>query len=68
MASAGWEADELIINASRLQETWAGAGFPWTIVTPSAGADSTYRPDVLYLQDLSPATEAFITAVRPLST
>ncbi len=67
MASAGWEADELIINASRLQETWAREqDFPVDDCNAILLEQiRRYRPDVLYLQDLSPATEAFITAVRP---
>lgn len=67
MASAGWEADELIINAPQLQEAWARE-HDFAIDDHNAillEQIRRYNPDVLYLQDLYPATEAFISAIRP---
>jgi radical SAM superfamily enzyme YgiQ (UPF0313 family)/SAM-dependent methyltransferase len=69
MASVGWEADELIINASQLQKAWAlEHGCPvdaYDVILFEQIRE--FKPDVLYLQDLSPATEAFIAAVRPFT-
>lgn len=67
MASAGWEADDLIINASLLQKTWA---MEHDFVHDNCNTIlleqiRSYCPDVLYLQDLSPASESFLTAIRP---
>ncbi len=63
---AGWRAEDLIINCTPLQKAWArengtkknGLGLVIEQLRSS-------KADVIYVQDLSISTKAFLSAVRP---
>lgn len=70
IAEAGWEAADLIVNAPYLQLTWArengcDLGDSRSIMLEQI---RRYRPDVIYLQDLSLAVTELLDAMRPFTT
>lgn len=67
LMAAGWKADDLILNVAPLQSAWAKerniAAENWFSLAIEQLA--CLRPDVVYLQDVSIASRAFIEAIRP---
>lgn len=67
MKQAGWRADDLIVNAPWLQKKWAEENGSSSTDCLSVMLDQIrqIRPDVVYIQDLSLATEPMLAAIRP---
>lgn len=67
LRAAGWKADDLILNVAPLQSVWAKEhNVAAESLSPIAIEQLVHlRPDVLYLQDISVASHAFIKAIRP---
>ncbi len=63
----GWDADDLIMNCAQVQTSWVlENNIPaQTHLDVLIAQIRHFHPEVLYLQDLSQATESFIAAVRP---
>lgn len=70
MRAAGWDADDVIVNCEALQFAWAAekglAAGDWAAVL--LAQVSEFKPDVVYLQDLSLASKELLQALRPLTT
>lgn len=66
LRSAGWEALDLIVNCEPLQVAWARerelAGHPLAVAVEQIRRESA---DVVYIHDMSIASEAFLDAIRP---
>lgn len=68
MTLAGWQAEDVIVNCTPLQEAWAreqdyrGQGQLLDIAIEQVRRQ---RPEVLYLQDLGLATKEFLARIRP---
>ncbi len=68
LKKAGWDAEDLIINCSLLQQAWARENnfHDYSDILEIAVEQIRQaKPDVIYFQDLSTATRDFLTAVRP---
>lgn len=62
----GWRAADLIANCQPLQEAWAREhSFRGQGLAILAEQIRRERPDVVYFQNLSLATEAFLAEIRP---
>lgn len=67
MTAAGWDSDDILFNCAELQAAWGREnGFP----ANDAGLIALeqirrFQPDVVYLQDLSLATTAFLEKLKP---
>jgi len=66
MISAGWDADDIVINCPELQSTW---GRENGLSCQDAGLIAIeqvrrFQPDVVYLQDLSLASSEFICCLK----
>jgi SAM-dependent methyltransferase len=67
MMSAGWQAEDVIVNCAPLQETWAreqGYRGHRQLMDIAIEQIRRRRPDVLYLQDLGLATREFVASIR----
>ena len=70
---AGWQAEDVVVNALPLQLAWATEnGVPTTVQgQPLSGIEvaaeqvARTRPDVVYVQDLNNTPAAFLDAIRP---
>ena len=66
LIGVGWQAEDVIVNASPLQAAWArehafqGEGFDVAVEQIRVS-----RPDVVYLQDLNLGNREFVEAIRP---
>jgi len=66
LRAAGWDASDLLANCAQVQQTWArenaflGNGFEIALEQIRR-----LRPNVVYIQDLSLATSAVLSAIRP---
>ena len=66
LEKAGWKADDIIINCAPLQEAWAReSGVAKNDQGIVIEKIRSTRPQVVYLHDLSVATDVFISAIRP---
>jgi ubiquinone/menaquinone biosynthesis C-methylase UbiE len=69
LRAAGWEAIDVIANCEPLQKEWGRErgldGPPLAIAVEQIRRE---RPDVVYLHDMSIASEAFVQAIRPFGT
>jgi len=69
LKKAGWNADDLIINCDPLQQAWAREhgfyNFSDNGLEIAIEQIRRAKPDVVYIQDLSIATNDFISAIRP---
>jgi len=64
----GWDAQDLIVNCGTLQQAWAREqNFSGEGLRIAVEQIRQLTPDVIYLQDLSLATPAFLEAIRPLT-
>lgn len=67
MEQHDWLAEDLFMNCAQLQKTWAlekqfpAQGYLDLLIEQIR----QFCPDVLYMQELSPATASFLEAVRP---
>ena len=68
----GWRAEEVIVNADRLQARWAGEhevelfGNIHDVRRQIAAAQvAHYRPDVLYVFEWNPLGDAFLADIKP---
>jgi SAM-dependent methyltransferase len=69
LAQAGWVADDVIANCGPLQSAWAreaGIAAP-DYLDVLIEQLKRLRPQVIYLQDLSLATTAILSRLRPLA-
>lgn len=65
---AGWDADDLIVNCAPLQQAWTRENdFRCSVINLEIAVEQIrrVRPQAVYLQDLSLATEVFLSAIRP---
>lgn len=73
LSRAGWEADDIIVNAPPLQQAWARQagialeqdGRRMTALEIAALQVSVAKPDVVYVQDLNNTPAALLDAIRP---
>lgn len=66
LKSAGWTAQDLIVNAGPLQSAWAREyGCDKQGVAVAIEQIRRAKPSVVYLQDLNLATAEFVSAIRP---
>ena len=71
LKSAGWQAEDLIVNCTPLQEAWAreeGYRAHGRLLDIAIEQIRRRRPEVLYLQDLGLATKEFLACIRPYVT
>ena len=71
MTLAGWQAEDVIVNCTPLQEAWAreqGYRGHRQLMDIAIEQVRRRRPEVLYLQDLGLATKEFLTSIRPYAT
>lgn len=64
----GWQAEDLIINCSQLQQAWSRENHG--IATDLGIAVDQIKskcPDIVYLQDLNIASADFLTTIRPFT-
>ncbi len=67
MRAAGWDAEDLIVNAESLQAAWAAehGADPQDLAAILLAQIEQFAPDVVYLQDLSIATTELLAQIRP---
>lgn len=66
MADAGWMAFDVIANCAHIQMAWAQEnGFEGDLISVLVEQMQRLRPDVIYLQDLSMATQDLLERLRP---
>lgn len=68
MGLAGWHAEDVIVNCTLIQETWAreqGFRSHGQLLDITIEQIRQKRPEVLYLQDLGLATKEFLSCIRP---
>jgi len=66
LRAAGWDAADLILNCSPLQQTWARENvFHGSLEEIAVEQVRRAKPDVVYLQDMHSASRDFIAAIRP---
>ncbi|MDD5434034.1 MAG: glycosyltransferase, partial [Nitrospira sp.] len=66
LKKAGWEADDLIVNCTPLQEAWAREeNFKGHSLNIAVEQIRGSKPEVVYIQDLSLCTREFLSAIRP---
>ena len=68
MTLAGWQAEDVIVNCTPLQEAWAreeGYRGHGQLLDIAIEQIRRRRPEVLYLQDLGLATKEFLASIRP---
>jgi len=63
---AGWDADNIVVNCSDLQDAWAHEiGISKHGLEVAVEQIERLRPQVTYIQDLGIATSEFLQAIRP---
>jgi SAM-dependent methyltransferase len=66
LRTAGWESSDIIVNCEPLQGAWGRergiAGHPFAIAVEQIRQES---PDVVYIHDISIASETLLQAIRP---
>jgi SAM-dependent methyltransferase len=66
LKKAGWNAEDLIINCSPLQQAWAKEnGCSGSDLDIAVEQIRRMKPQVVYLQDISVGTRDFLSAIRP---
>lgn len=70
LKKVGWDAEDLIINCQPLQEAWAKENSfsnYSNILEIAIEQIKRKKPRVVYFQDISIGTQAFISAIRPFT-
>lgn len=66
LKKAGWKAEDLVVNCHPLQQAWARENsFSGDELEIAIEQIRRKRPQVVYLQDTSIGTAAFLSALRP---
>lgn len=66
LRAAGWDAADLILNCSSLQQAWARENsFHGSLEEIAVEQVRRAKPDAVYLQDMHSASRDFIAAIRP---
>ncbi len=74
LRAAGWQADDVVVNALPLQHAWARendiatvqGGQPLSGIEVAAEQIARMQPDVVYVQDLNNTPAVLLEVIRPL--